>query len=116
MLSYNESLSRQGDLAMSRSFAKLTAIAGAVLLLSLSSNSFAGGFYGNIGYGHHPIHIVIGHSGHGKHHYGHRYNRYDRHAKHYRHKHHGYNKHAYKYGHNYRHHYNQPRRYCRSGY
>lgn len=50
---------------MSTNFTKLTTIAGIVLLLSLSVNSYAGSVYGNVGYGHHPIHVVISYYGYG---------------------------------------------------
>lgn len=104
---------------MSINFAKLATLSGAIVLLSLSSNSFASGIYGSVGYGHHPIHVVIGYNGHGKH-YGHRrhYNKHYSHKRYYNnHRRHHYNKYAYnKHGHGYRHHYNQPRKYCRSGY
>lgn len=101
---------------MSISFTKLATIAGTVLLLTLSTNSFASGLYGNVGYGHHPIHIAIGYNGHGKH-YSHRRDHYKHYNKRsYGHQRRHYNKHAYNYRHSNRHHYNQPRKYCRSGY
>ncbi|MDW3094978.1 MAG: hypothetical protein R8G33_04810 [Gammaproteobacteria bacterium] len=102
---------------MSINFTKSTTIAGTVLLLSLSTSSFASGIYGSVGYGHHPIHIVVGYNGHGKH-YGHRRHHYKHynHKRHYNHHRRHYYKHAYNYGHKARHHYNQPRKYCRSGY
>ena len=104
---------------MSIRFAKLTIAASTILLLSFSTNSIAGGVYGNVGYGHHPIHVVIGYNGHGRD-YGHSRNNYRHHNDHKRNyrqnRHHYYNKHAYNYGHSNRHHYNQPRKYCRSGY
>jgi hypothetical protein len=99
---------------MTKNFTKLVKIAGVALLLSVSTHSFAGGLYGSVGYGHHPVKIVIGHNGHGKH---------------YKRERHHYNKHNKKqyYGHRYNHrqvynyghranHYNPPRRYCRSRY
>ena len=95
---------------MSRYFAKLEAIAGTILLLCLSTNSFASGLYGNVGYRHHPIQIAIGHRGHSNQ-FGHGYNRYRHankighrgHAYNYGLRNHHYNKHSYKRGHNYRH-------------
>ena len=95
---------------MSRYFAKLAAIAGTILLLCLSTNSFASGLYGNVGYRHHPIQIAIGHRGHSNQ-FGHGYNRYRHannighrgHAYNYGLRNHHYNKHSYKRGHNYRH-------------
>lgn|GEM_PF-3086975 len=98
---------------MLRRFVKLSACAGMLVLLSFSSNSFAGDVYGKLGYGHHPFHIVIGYSGHNRH-YGHRYHK---HRKHYyvpRHHHH-YRHHKHYYKHR-GHYYNPPRRYCRSRY
>ena len=118
MQSYNKSLYRQGGLAMLKSFAKITIAAAALLLVTFSTNSIAGGLYGNIGYGHHPIHVVIGYNGHDKQ-YSHRRNhhkRYHNHKRRHIQRHHHYNKHAYRHGHGKRHYYNQPRRYCRSGY
>ncbi len=98
---------------MTTHFAKLTKVAGVVLLLSLSSNSFAGGLYGSVGYIDHPIKIVIGHNGHGKH-YKHRSNHYRHYKKDYYA--HRYNhRRAHRYEHRV-HHYAPPRRYCRSGY
>ena len=117
---------------MSRYFAKLEAIAGTILLLCLSTNSFASGLYGNVGYRHHPIQIAIGHRGHSNqfghgynryrhannigrrghaNQFGHGYNRYQHankighrgHAYNYGLRNHHYNKHSYKRGHNYRH-------------
>ncbi len=99
---------------MSTNFAKLTKIAGLVLLLSFSANSFASGFYGSVGYGHHPIKIVVGHHGHGKH-YAHKKHHYNHHYKKHYYGHRYNHRRAYNYGHR-AYHYNPPRRYCRSRY
>ncbi len=56
---------------MSINFAKLATLSVTLLLLFLSANSFASGIYGSVGYGHYPIHVVIGYNEHGKH-YGHK--------------------------------------------
>ena len=95
---------------MPKKFAKFISAISAVLLLSFSTNSFAGGYYGKIGYSHYPIKVVIGHHGH----YGHKSRYYNHRSRpYYGHRGRYYNKHY-----NYRHrsHYYPQRRYCPSRY
>jgi len=96
---------------MLKRYAKLSAGAVMLILLSFSSNSFAGDVFGKVGYGHYPFKIIIGYSDHGRKHYRHRHH-YNKHyyyvPRHYKHRSY-YNRHR-------SHYYNQPRRYCRSRY
>ena len=95
---------------MLKRYAKLSAGAVMLILLSFSSNSFAGDVFGKVGYGHYPFKIVIGYSDHGRKHYRHRHH-YNKHyyvPRHYKHRSY-YNRHR-------SHYYHQPRRYCRSRY
>lgn len=93
---------------------KLSASAVMLVMLSFSSNSFAGDVYGKVGYGHYPFKVVIGYNHHDRHH-GYKHYKHKRHHKkhyyvprHYRH-------HSY-YDRHRGHYYKPSKRYCRSRY